>query len=245
MAKVLEDKEEKTRGYGLMERFTIDIVLGGLGMFFFALGLYMAFYVAPLQIYTGLPWWSQKIFYVHVPAAWGALVGLFIVMFASIAYLITQREKWDILAVSAAEPCFIFATLVMITGPLWAKPSWNIYWKWEDPRLMSFFALWLILGAYFLLRNYGGSNHQMRSAAAALGIMGAVAVPFVFLSIKFGRSFHPDPGKFEMSRWVALTVLVCSIAFMFLFLLFLRLRYRLEAQRNALRHLRLQIQEID
>lgn len=225
------------------QAFSIDYLLLLLSITCLSLGLWMAFFYAPLLRHTGLPWWSQKIFYIHLPAAWGGLSGMFLVLIGSIAYLRTRNERWDAFAVGAAEICFLYGTIVMSTGPLWARPSWNTYWKWEDPRLMSFLALWLVLAAYFVFRSYGGRGHQVRVAAAALGVVGAISVPFVYLSVKLGRSLHPMLKVDEVDSRVRLTVWVCNLAFFFLFLFLMRWRRQLELQRNHIDHLYRQIDE--
>lgn len=218
-----------------------SLALGAAG--FFGVGLYMMAHYAPLLRMNGLPWWSQKIFYIHVPAAWGGLGGLLLVLIGSIAYLQTRDEGWDAFAVAATEVCFIYATAVILTGPLWARPSWGTFWKWEDPRLMSFLALFLILGAYQLQRIYGAPGHGKRVASAALGIVGALSVPFVYLSVKYGRSLHPILKAKEVDGRVRLTLYVFLVAFLLLFLLLLRIRKRLEEQRNRTEALLLQIPE--
>ncbi|MEM1008999.1 MAG: cytochrome c biogenesis protein CcsA, partial [Myxococcota bacterium] len=87
-------------------------------------GLSMAFYYAPVLEYNGLPWWSQKIFYIHLPVAWGGLGGMSLVLISAIAYLKTRNKDWDALSVSASEVCFLYCTLVLCTGPIWGRPSW-------------------------------------------------------------------------------------------------------------------------
>jgi heme exporter protein C len=160
------------------------------------------------------------------------MAGLLLVLVGSVGYLITRRERWDVIAVAAAEPSLLYATLVLVTGPLWARPSWNVYWKWEDPRLMSFFAWWLILIGYHLLRNFNEDGTSRRITSAALGIVGAISVPFVFYSVKLGRSLHPKP--IEVNAQVRFTTIVFLCAFSLLFVLLFQLRYRLECQRNRL-----------
>ncbi|HAA59035.1 MAG TPA: hypothetical protein DCE42_30050 [Myxococcales bacterium] len=223
----------------------VDLLLGVLATVSFCVGMWFVFYKAPLLKLNGMPWWSQKIFYIHLPCAWGSLSGLLIVLIASIGYLVTRKESWDTLAVAATEICFIFATGVLITGPLWAKPSWNTFWNWGDPRLMSFFALWMILGAYFLLRNYGDSGEQVRVASASLGIIGALSVPFVYLSVRFAPGFHPNPNKMQFDLWVRITVHTLNFSFLFLFLLLMRVRRRLEENRNLARRIKLHCDELD
>jgi len=225
--------------------FSWDLLWAILAMGFMAYGLYKVFYASPLLKHTGLPWWSQKIFYIHLPAAWGSLAGLLLVFAGSVGYIWSEKEKWDTLAVAAAEVCFLYGLLVLITGPLWARPSWGIFWKWEDPRLMSYLALWLILGAYFLLRAYGGKGRGIRMASAALGVIGTFSVPLVYMSVKLWRSVHPMVKNKDMDASVRSTLWICLLAFTFLFILLVRVRRRLEEQQNELHHMTLKIQELE
>lgn len=225
--------------------WSVDAALAVLAGGLLCVGLYMAFYKAPLVSHSGLHWWSQKIFYIHLPAAWGALSGLLLVLIGSIAFLLTRRVRWDSFAVGASETCFVYATLVMIVGPIWAKPSWGVYWDWQNARLMSFFALWMLLGAYFVLRNYGGADRQLRVATASLGIIAALSVPFVYLSVKVGAPVHPRPDEVEVSRWAWITVHVCNVSFFFLFLLLMRIRRRLEEQKDQLKQIKMRLQELE
>lgn len=224
---------------------TVNTALALAASLCFGVGLYMAFYYAPVLRHNGLPWWTQKIFYVHLPAAWGGLSGLLLVLIGSVGYLLTRKERWDSFAVASAEICFVYAIMVLTTGPLWARPSWNTFWKWEDPRLMSFLALFLLLGAYQLQRMYGASGHPKRVASAALGIIGALSVPFVYYSVKLGRSLHPMLKVKEVDPRIRITLWVFLFAFFFLFVLLFRIRRRLEEQRNRVDELMLRIPDED
>ncbi len=222
-----------------------DLIMVLLSGVLLAVGLYMVFYYAPLLKHNGLPWWSQKIFYIHLPVAWGSMSGFILVFIGSVAYIITRKESWDNFAVGAAEACLLFATLVLVTGPLWGKPSWNTYWKWDDPRLMSFFAMWLLLVAYQILRMYTEEGESKRLTSAAIGILGSISVPFVYLSVKFGNTLHPRPAKMQIGSKVQITTWVMLLAFFFVFLLFFRIRRRLEGQRNRLYRLNQLVSDLD
>src|SRR5712692_5457127 len=113
-----------------------------------ALAGYSALFLAPTERTMGL---IQRIFYFHVPSAWTGFVAFFIVCVASVAYLLKRAPKWDWLAVSAAEVGVAYFTAVLVTGPIWAKPVWGIWWTW-DARLTSTFVLWLLYASYLLLR---------------------------------------------------------------------------------------------
>ncbi|PYX01997.1 MAG: cytochrome C assembly protein [Acidobacteria bacterium] len=133
----------------------------------------------------------QRIFYYHAPSAWTAFL-LFTVNFvASVVYLIRRSIKADILALVTAEVGVVFCTVVLVTGPLWARPVWGIWWTW-DIRLTSTLVLWLIYVSYLMLRRFSSSG-QTPLMAAVLAVFGALDVPLVYFSIWFFRTQHPQP----------------------------------------------------
>ncbi len=151
-------------------------------------GLYQALWVAPTEKTMGD---VQRIFYYHVPSAWTAGVLFFVNFLASIAYLIWRNDKADALAVSAAEVGVVFCIIVLVTGPIWAKPVWGIWWTW-DLRLTLTLVLWLIFVSYLLLRRFSTSG-QTPVIAAVLSIFGTLDIPLVYFSIWFFRTQHPQP----------------------------------------------------
>jgi heme exporter protein C len=151
--------------------------------------LYFALIHAPTEITMGD---VQRIFYFHVSSAWVSFLSFFIVFIASIAYLRSGRQKWDTLAMAAAEIGVVFISIVLLTGPLWAKPVWNVYWTW-DARLTSSFILWLIYIAYLLIRQYSIGQERGSRFAAVFGIIGFIDVPIVYMSIRWWRTLHPTP----------------------------------------------------
>jgi heme exporter protein C len=153
-----------------------------------AYGFYQAWYAAPTEETMGD---IQRIFYYHVPSAWTAFLLFFGNFIASIVYLIKRSEKWDSLALACAEVGVVFCTIVLVTGPLWAKPVWGIWWTW-DARLTTTFVLWLIYVAYLMLRRFSESG-QTPTLAAALAIFGFLDVPIVYMSIRWWRTQHPQP----------------------------------------------------
>ncbi len=178
----------------------------------------------------------QRIFYYHVPFAWISFLAFFLVFVFSILYLARRKAWTDALAVSSAEVGVVFCTLVLITGPLWAKPVWGIYWDW-DARLTSTFILWLIYLGYLLLRSYISDTHRRATLAAAVGIFGFLDVPFVYLSIRYFNTQHPKPvvmgGKGSGLDPVMLhTLLICLLAITLFFVGLLIRRYRLERLRQ-------------
>jgi heme exporter protein C len=132
----------------------------------------------------------QRIFYFHVPAAWVAYLAFAIVFLSSIAYLRTEERRWDLLAHSAAEIGLVFCTLVLVTGPIWARPVWGTWWQW-DARLTATLVLWLTYAGYLLLRGLASDPARAGRVAAVVGIIGFVNVPIVHFSVYWWRTLHP------------------------------------------------------
>lgn len=191
--------------------------------------------LAPLNWPLGTPTeqtmgYIQRIFYYHVSSAWTAFVLFAINFVASIVYLVNRSSKADILAVVGAEVGVVFCTVVLVTGPIWARPVWGIWWDPADIRLNSTLALWLIYISYLVLRRFSTSS-KIGVIAAVWAIFGALDVPFVFFSIWFFRTQHPSPviaqgGYLDPRMWV--TVLINWAAFLCLAWLLCWTRYRLE-----------------
>src|SRR5436305_7981486 len=151
--------------------------------------LYAALIAAPTEQTMGD---VQRIFYYHVPSAWTAFVLFLINFVASIIYLIRRSTKADILALVSAEVGVVFCTVVLVTGPIWARPVWGIWWAAGDIRLTTTLVLWVIYVSYLVLRRLSTSG-QTPKIAAVLAIFGALDVPLVYFSIWFFRTQHPSP----------------------------------------------------
>ena len=150
-------------------------------------GLYGALVTAPTEQTMGD---VQRIFYYHVPSAWTAFCLFFVNLVASIAYLARRNPKADALALASAEVGVVFCTIVLVTGPIWARPVWGIWWTW-DLRLTLTLVLWLIYVSYLILRRFSSSG-QTPVMAAVLAVLGALDVPLVYFSIWFFRTQHPQ-----------------------------------------------------
>ena len=183
----------------------------------------------------------QRIFYFHVPSAFVAFVAFFLVFVGSIQYLRTQEVKWDRLAVSAAELGVAFSLIVLITGPLWARPIWGVYWRWE-PRLTSMLILFSMYVAYLMVRSYGTSAARTPRLAAVLGILAFVNVPLVYFSVNLWaaeQQLHPQ--RIGLQPAMKHTLYVCLVAIFLLFLFLLQRRVRLEKAADTLSSLRQQL----
>jgi len=188
--------------------------------------LYEALIVAPTEATMGD---VQRIFYYHVPSAWTAFL-LFLINFVdSVVYLVRRNPKADILALVSAEVGVVFCTVVLITGPIWARPVWGIWWTW-DLRLTLTLVLWLIYVSYLVLRRFSTSS-QTPKLAAVVAILGALDVPLVYFSIWFFRTQHPSPvigGGGSLDPRMAHVLLINWAAFSCLAWLLCWTRYRLE-----------------
>jgi heme exporter protein C len=197
-----------------------DSVLPWLTCLTMVAALAMVFLYVPNEKVQGAP---QRIFYFHLPAAWNTFLGFFVVAGASAAYLWQGDRFSDLLAQAAAEVGMVFCTVVLITGSIWARPIWGVWWTW-DPRLTMVAILWTIYAAYVLLRVLAGDNELIARYAAVLGIVGVLDIPILYIAVRLWRGIHPKVER--MAPEMAWTLLVCSGAFLCLFawLLWLRLR---------------------
>ncbi len=173
----------------------------------------------------------QRIFYYHVPSAWTSMVLFFVNFCASIVFLIKKNLGSDAIAVASAEVGVVFCTVVLVTGPLWARPVWGIWWTW-DARLTSTLVLWLIYVSYLILRRYA-TGGQTATLAAVLAIFGFLDVPLVYMAIRWFRTQHPAPviGGGEGSGidpHMMAALMWNWLAFMVFAGLIVYLRYRLE-----------------
>jgi heme exporter protein C len=180
----------------------------------------MIFLYVPTERTLGV---VQRIFYFHLPAAWNTFLGFFVVAGASAAYLWQGDRFSDLLAQAAAEVGMLFCSLMIVTGSIWARGSWGVWWTW-DPRLTMVAILWTIYAAYLLLRALAGDNELIARYAAVLGIVGVLDIPLLYIAVRLWRGIHPKVER--MAPEMLWTLLVCSIAFLCLFawLFWLRLR---------------------
>ena len=212
--------------------------IGYLSLVFMLAAIYMVFIYAPPDKNLGD---IQRIFYFHVSSAWIAFLAFFLVFVASILYLKSRSRRWDILAHSSAEIGVILTTLVLITGPIWARPIWYTWWTW-DARLTTTLVLWLIYVAYLMLRSYSEGSRGARFAAV-FAILGFLDVPIVFMSIRWWRTQHPGPvigGGEEagLASPMLYTLFVSLAAFTLLFIYLLLLRTKLETIEDEIDHLK-------
>lgn len=148
---------------------------------------YLVFVYAPVEAHMGI---VQKIFYIHLPLAWWGLVSFFLVAVAGGLYLRTRNVRYDHLAHAAAEVGLLLCTLALVTGSIWARHSWGVWWTW-DPRLTTALILWFLYAGYLMLRHLDLPPARRAALCAVLGIIAFLDVPLVFLSARLWRSIHP------------------------------------------------------
>ncbi len=206
-------------------------ILGVVTAILLVYALYQALMVAPTERTMGD---VQRIFYYHVPSAWTAFILFFINFGASVFYLIKRNPAADIVALVTAEVGVVFCTVVLVTGPIWARPVWGIWWTW-DMRLTSTLVLWLIYVSYLFLRRFSFSG-QTPLLAAALAVLGALCVPFVYFSIWYFRTQHPQPvmgGGGSIDPQMMHVLLINWLAFSCFAFLVCWSRYNLEKLQRA------------
>jgi heme exporter protein C len=210
------------------------LVLVVLTIALMAFSTWQGLVVAPTDAHQGD---VQRIFYYHVPSAWVAGLCFFVNFLASVWYLIKRTDQADALAAASAEVGVVFCTVVLITGPIWARPVWGIWWTW-DARLTTTLVLWLIYVSYLVLRRYA-TGSQTQVLGAVLAIFGFVDVPIVYMSIRWFRTQHPSPvfggGEGSGLDPVMLRAFMWNLlAFTCLGIVIVVMRYRLQRLRQNL-----------
>jgi heme exporter protein C len=213
----------------------VGVALAALGLLGLAGVYWLSFFWVSTEASQGI---AQRIFYVHPPAAWTSFLGFGIAALTSGMYLWLRDERLDWAATSAAEGGMVFATIMLITGPLWGKIAWGTYWTWE-PRLTLTLLLWFVFLGYFMVRRSTDNPEQGKRFSAVVAIMGALLIPFIHLSVVWFRSLHPEPVVVRPGRpnlpTDMLTLLLTSLAvFTVLFFGLFMLRYALEGIRHDL-----------
>lgn len=191
-----------------------------------------AIWFTPPEATQGL---AQKIYYLHLPAALNAYIAFAVVAVTSVVYLWLRDPRADRVAESSAEVGLLFTTVVLTTGPIWGKPIWGTWWTW-DARLTLTLFLWFIYAGYLVLRGAVPEPEMRARYSAVLGILGALLIPFIHMSVYLFRTLHPMPIVLKPDRpslpGDMLTTLLFSFAAFFLvYLALVRARYRLSTER--------------
>ncbi|HVO59047.1 MAG TPA: cytochrome c biogenesis protein CcsA [Dongiaceae bacterium] len=214
------------------------ILFGAVAVALVVLGAYAAFFVAPEERTMGD---IQRIFYFHAATAWAGETAFFVCFLANLLYVWRRAAKYDWLGVACAEVGLACITVVLITGPIWAKPVWGIWWTW-DARLTSTFVLWILYICYLLLRSLIEEPERRALLSALFGIFAFIDVPIVFGAIRWWRTQHPAPvimgGEGSGLDPVMRKVFFLNVLAMHLLAAFLIVeRYLLERAKGAIQDL--------
>ena len=194
-----------------------------------------AIWFTPPEATQGL---AQKIYYLHLPAALNAYIAFGVVAVTSIVYLWLRDPRADRVAESSAEVGLLFTTVVLTTGPIWGKPIWGTWWTW-DARLTLTLFLWFIYAGYLVLRGAINDPGMRARYSAVLGILGALLIPFIHMSVYLFRTLHPMPIVLKPERpslppEMLRTLLFSFLAFVLVYVALVRARYRLSEERALL-----------
>ena len=201
------------------------------GALLMAFTLYLVYFWVPTEQNLGV---SQRIFYFHVPLGWIGMVSIIVVAVASILHLITGRQKWDDLSYSTAELGVIYASLILVTGAIWGKPVWGVWWTW-DPKLTTTLVLWFIFVGYLMVRAYGPAGGQGKRFASVIALIGAIDAPIIYKATDWWRSAHPDNNiPSDLDDRMLLTLLVSVVTFTVIYLYLLMERYSLRKSESDL-----------
>lgn len=198
------------------------VILALCGGFALSICQWLIYFYAPVEATLGL---AQKIFYLHLPLALWALLSFTLVCIGSIGWLWRRKPKYDNFCEAAAELGLLFGGLALVSGMIWARHSWGVWWTW-DPRLTTTLVMWFIYAGYMILRHTEMNPGRRRTVCAVVGIAAFLDVPLVFLSARIFRSIHPAVfGGGGLEPEMRLTVFACIIALGLLWCSLLIIRY--------------------
>ncbi len=202
----------------------ISAILGPFALLLFVIGSVVGLFLVRADAAMGD---VQRLMYVHVPAAWLAMLAFFVVFVMSVLYLVQRDPRWDLIAASSAEIGVLFTALTLALGSLWGKPTWGVWWTWE-PRLTTTAVLLMIYVGYLAIRSFADDPDKRARWAAIVGIVGFVDVPIVYLSVYWWRTLHQPPSSPRSLAPEILTALLLNLlAFTVVYVYLLARRYRL------------------
>ena len=184
--------------------------------------LYMVFMWVPTELNLGV---SQRIFYFHVPLAWLGMISIIVVAFASAMHLITRKQNWDSFAYATAELGVVLVSLLLVTGIIWNKPVWGVWWTW-DARLTTTLILWFIYVGYLMVRAYGPKGSQGARYGAVVALIGAIDTPIIYMATVWWRTAHPEmnigplaesgalEAKMQLTLWLSVITFTALYVFM-------------------------------
>lgn len=190
--------------------------VGVVGLALTPVWLWLVAYYAPIEQTQGI---IQKIFYVHIPAIIPTYFGFTLSAIGGALFLRTRDDRWDQLAVAGAEVGVVFCSLMLVVGPIWAKPAWGHWWVW-DLRLTTTLMLWFIYVAYLFLRSFAFGSDTAKTFTAVYGIAGLAAIPFVYFAVDLaqGSTMHPsNPSREGLPAEMGRTVGAGMVTFIWIF----------------------------
>lgn len=199
--------------------------------------LYMIFVWVPTETNQGA---VQRILYFHVPVAWGSMLGIFVVSGSSFMYLWKKNEKWDRLAVASAEVGVVFGAMMLLSGMIWARPVWAVWWTGEA-KLTTALILFFIYVAYLMFRAYFPPGAQRQRLAAIIGVIGAIDSPIIYFAANLWSQAHPPlvtgpaaDAESSLGSDLGTVLLVATLAFSFLFIFMVQTRYKIRKSEDDL-----------
>ena len=221
----------KPRGGAGRSGLVRDILLVASALLM-GLTLVLIYFWVPTEQNLGV---LQRIFYFHVPVGWLGMVSIVLVAIASIMHLVTGKDKWDSLAYATAEIGLISATIIIVTGTIWAKPVWGIWWTW-DAKLTTTLILWFIYVGYLMVRAYSPQGSQGKRYASVVALIGAIDAPIIYMATVWWRTTHPELNIGPLAESedalgdsrISITFLISMITFTVLYVLILMERYSMK-----------------
>jgi heme exporter protein C len=202
-----------------------------------AVALFLVFLVAPREAVMGD---VQRVFYFHVSAAWVGYLALLVAALASLRYLQRRGRRWDGVAHSSVEIGLVFISGGILSGSMWARATWGVWWTWE-PRLTTSAVLWVIYASYLTLRRTIEERERQARLAAVYAVAGFVAVPVNFMAIRWWRTVHPlifDRAGARLAPVMLATLIFCVVTFTLLYFSLLSLRLRLQSMADQVQQLK-------
>lgn len=213
-----------------MRRVVWEHWIGALGLLLLLVGTWLSLAWAPADAHMGL---VQKIMYVHVPAAWVAMLAFTIVFVAAVGWLWRGTWGWDALVESATEVGVVMGALLLALGSIWARPTWGVWWDW-DPRLTTAAVMVLSFSALMALRGFVDDPEKRATWTAVAAIVAYVDVPIVYFSVRWWRSLHQlQSSRGTVDPALLVPLYVMGIAFLLVGVWFVARRYRIARARLA------------
>ncbi len=231
------------------DRWTAVVLVIACLLMVAAIGLVFGVAPDPVNLDSPVERFSQRIFYFHVPSWWVGFLAFAVAAATAALYLATGKERWDVIELSSVEIGLTFTTVGLITGSIWARPTWNTWWTW-DPRLTTAAIGWLTYVGYLMLRGAIDNPQRRARFGAVFGDIPCLSVPINFMAIRWWRTSHPvvigssspdAQGGFATGPTIRFIFLFCLLAFTLLYFALLSLRVRTEWLSRRVQQLKQQI----